>query len=156
MVATCWFPALPAPFDGYAQMVVWDDRLWGGSLENVPADQLGRTDLVPVFVSVSPAPIYAPAFQQPAIVPIPEPSVSLSGVMGCAVLLVCPWSMSRQIVSPPAPPPGTAVLPPPERPRPVSAPVPHRHIHRPMEKISLGLLKAITSVRRGDSIDIAM
>jgi hypothetical protein len=31
----------------YIQMVAWDGRLWGTSLEGVPVDQLGRTDIVP-------------------------------------------------------------------------------------------------------------
>ena len=58
----------------YMQMVAWDSRLWGTSIGGVPADQLGRTDVVPheLDCGVDPA-YYAPQFTVSAIVPIPEP-----------------------------------------------------------------------------------
>jgi hypothetical protein len=48
------------------------------SLDAVPLDQLGKTDIVPVILSGFSAPHHAPAFTQPAIVPpIPEPSTTI-------------------------------------------------------------------------------
>jgi hypothetical protein len=63
----------------YIQMVAWDGRYWGTTLENVPVDQLGRTDIVPHPLSgCYGLPALAPDFTQPAIVPpIPEPSTTL-------------------------------------------------------------------------------
>jgi hypothetical protein len=79
-------PGVPAYNVPYVQMVAWDGNLWGTSLAGVPADQLGRTDIVTVLLTtgVFPDPTYAPPFTQPAIVPIPEPSVSaLLGFAAC-------------------------------------------------------------------------
>jgi hypothetical protein len=58
-------------------MVAWDSLLWGPSLLDVPADQLGRTDIVTVFLTtgVWPEGTFGPRFTQPVIVPIPEPPV---------------------------------------------------------------------------------
>jgi len=56
------------------QLVAWDSLLWGTSLGNVPLDQLGRTDIIQVLLAFpfdSPSAVY---FNQPAIVPVPEPT----------------------------------------------------------------------------------
>jgi hypothetical protein len=72
----------------YIQMVAWDGRLWGTSLEGVPADQLGRTDIVPHMLTCYPLPVYSPMFTQPAIVPIPEPSVVMLGILAGSLAFV--------------------------------------------------------------------
>jgi hypothetical protein len=68
----------------YIQMVAWDGRYWGTSLENVPVDQLGRTDIVPhVLTGCNNLPVGAPQFIQPAVVPaIPEPSMVTFCLLG--------------------------------------------------------------------------
>ena len=89
--ASVLVPSPPFPrasFWGYVQMVAWDDRLWGGSLENVPADQLGHTDVVPILVAELPQPENSPEFTQPAIVPIPEPAISMLGVLACLLVFL--------------------------------------------------------------------
>lgn len=71
-------PNVPCEFPDivivYMQMVAWDSRLWGTSLGGVPADQLGRTDVVLHQLDCVAEVWYAPRFTMPAIVPIPEPS----------------------------------------------------------------------------------
>jgi len=57
----------------FMQMVAWDSRLWGTELAGVPADQLGRTDVVPHTLDCVAQVWYAPRFTMAAIVPIPEP-----------------------------------------------------------------------------------
>ncbi len=80
-------PSVPRLNLAYVQMVAWDGIEWGTDLSSVPAGRLGRTDIVQVLLSEGfPDVDYAPQFTQPAIVPIPEPSVwSLLalGVAGC-------------------------------------------------------------------------
>ncbi len=57
------------------QMVAWDGTIWGTSLAGVPANQLGRTDIVPVNLSCDPFPFVGPSFTRAAVVPpVPEPS----------------------------------------------------------------------------------
>jgi hypothetical protein len=79
----------------FFKMVAWDARTWGLSLASVPPDQLGMTDTVRDFLggddprfpqSCSVPPI--PFFHQPAIVPIPEPSAFVLGLVGVAALLL--------------------------------------------------------------------
>jgi hypothetical protein len=72
----------------YIQMVAWDGTLWGASLNGVPIDQFGRTDIVPHVLSGGTLPDWAPLFTQPAIVPIPEPASLLLAVFGAGFLLV--------------------------------------------------------------------
>lgn len=71
----------------YVQMVAWDGTLWGPDLANVPHDQLGMTDVVLYQLSCPLYPAFPPHFTQPAIVPIPEPSVLALGVVAGALLL---------------------------------------------------------------------
>lgn len=83
-------PGVPAYSYAYAQMVVWDSVRWGGVLSDVPADQLGHTDIVRVFLTTAAFPDVPalPRFTQPAIVPIPEPAVWALGVVALAGALV--------------------------------------------------------------------
>ncbi len=75
------------------QMVVWDGQLWGTSLASVPSDQRGWTDVVPVWLAdPPPAALFYPHFTQPAIVPVPEPSVWALGALGGGLLL---WHRRR-------------------------------------------------------------
>ena len=80
---------------GYVQMVAWDGTLWGTELENVPLDQLGRTDAFGLTFSCCLLPDPTPIFTQPAIVPIPEPQV-------WAILLfgVVPWLVLKRRLLP--------------------------------------------------------
>ncbi len=71
----------------FVQMVAWDGRLWGTDLSAVPAGQLGRTDTVSVLLDLPPGPLQIPLWTQPAIVPIPEPSVLGLSLLGACVLL---------------------------------------------------------------------
>ncbi len=83
-------PGVPAMNSAYVQMAAWDGTLWGTNLSGVPADQLGRTDTVTVFLTYPFDPQIAPQFTQPAIVPVPEPSVlALTFLAGAAVLVRC-------------------------------------------------------------------
>ncbi len=82
-------PSIPPGTLGYIQMVAWDGTRWGTSLSGVPADQLGRTDVVRQYFSYSFQPSFSPSFTQPAIVPVPEPSTFALGAIGaCALWLV--------------------------------------------------------------------
>jgi len=83
-------PNVPVGQRAYVQLVAWDSAFWGSSLANVPADQLGRTDIVRVFLTtgVFPDGAFNPHFTQPAIVPVPEPSVPGLGALGLGLLLV--------------------------------------------------------------------
>jgi hypothetical protein len=83
---------IPCREDVYLQMVAWDGRYWGMTLENVPLDQLGRTDIVAHPLGGCKPPAFAPDFTQPAIVPpIPEPSATgiclVGGVLAFAAYL---------------------------------------------------------------------
>jgi hypothetical protein len=80
-------PNAPCNSLGYVQLLAWDGSLWGTSLAAVPPDQLGRTDIVGVRLTCFPLPVGAPNFMQPAVVPVPEPSVMALCLLGGAVLL---------------------------------------------------------------------
>ena len=84
-------PSIPPGTLGYIQMVAWDAHRWGTSLSGVPADQLGRTDVVQQYFAYSFQPSSAPSFTQPAIVPVPEPSTLALGAIGVCAL----WLASR-------------------------------------------------------------
>jgi hypothetical protein len=82
-------PDVPPNQFAYVQLLAWDSIFWGSSLAGVPTDQLGRTDVVTVFLTtgVFPDTAYLPRFTQPAIVPpIPEPSVWALGVLALGAL----------------------------------------------------------------------
>lgn len=87
-------PGVPAYDTAFVQFIAWDVLLWGADWTAVPGDQLGRTDIVPVFLTtgVFPDVTFVPRFTQPAIVPVPEPSawalLALGG--GAAILLARP------------------------------------------------------------------
>jgi hypothetical protein len=84
-------PTVPAREVAQVQMVAWDGTLWGTSLAGVPTDQLGRTDVVPVFLTtgVFPDVTFSPSFNQPAIVPpIPEPSTLALCVIGWGLWVI--------------------------------------------------------------------
>ena len=81
-------PGIPGGSFAFVQMVAWDGTAWGSTLAAVPADQLGRTDIVPEYLSTPIQPIFAPHFTQPAVVPpIPEPSLWALGLVGGSILL---------------------------------------------------------------------
>ena len=86
-------PGIPCGAHAFVEFVAWDRNQWGTSLAGVPFDQLGRTDIVPHLLSCLPFAIATPQFTQPAIVPIPEPSVwalaALSGALSC-------WRVGRR------------------------------------------------------------
>jgi hypothetical protein len=74
------------------QMAVWDGTLWGTNFSNVPTNQLGFTDIVPVEVVRGTDPFYySPQFTQSAVVPnAPEPGVvSLAILGGLGFALAC-------------------------------------------------------------------
>jgi hypothetical protein len=81
-------PGIPCRERAFVQMVAWDATLWGTSLAGVPPDQLGHTDITSIFLDCSPRPISAPFFSQPAIVPVPEPSVVALGLLGAGLLFL--------------------------------------------------------------------
>lgn len=83
-------PTVPYLSTAYVQMVAWDGRLWGTDLAGVPSDQFGRTDIATVVVTAPTQPQSPPLFTQPAVVPIPEPSVLALGVLGGAIFF---WSL---------------------------------------------------------------
>lgn len=75
-------PNVPCLNTAMVQLVAWDGTLWGGAYEAVPPDQIGRTDIVPVWITCLTIPLYYPEFTQPAIVPIPEPPVWAFALLG--------------------------------------------------------------------------
>ena len=75
----------------YIQMVAWNGLQWGTTLDGVPENQLGRTDIVTHYLSYSFQPSFAPQFTQGAIVPIPEPSTVALAVLGAGAL----WGATR-------------------------------------------------------------
>ena len=94
---TVTVPGIPCRSYAYVQMVAWNVRYWGRALENVPLNQLGRTDIVQRgLAGCDDLPAFAPRFTQPAIVPpIPEPSTALLGLLAGS-LLVAGCSVRRR------------------------------------------------------------
>jgi len=72
----------------FMQMVAWDSRLWGTDLAGVPADQLGRTDVVPHTLDCVAEVWYAPRFTMAAIVPIPEPPAWALALLAAPLLFL--------------------------------------------------------------------
>lgn len=97
-------PDIPPFAAAYVQMWAWNGQLWGLSLDAVPADQIGRTDIVRVVLSGGTLPPADPDFTLPAVVPpVPEPSAIVLGALGAALLFF--WkSKLRSPVAPPAAP----------------------------------------------------
>ena len=93
-VAPTIVPNVPPYSYAFVQMVAWNGTLWGTALGDVPSDQLGRTDIVPAFLTSGEFPdvTFAPRFTQPAIVPVPEPSTWALLALGTAVL----WCAHRR------------------------------------------------------------
>ena len=79
-------PGVPAYSYAYAQMWAWDSTLWGADPALVPAEQFGRTDIVPVYLTsgVFPDVTFSPHFTTPAVVPLPEPSTWALLALGAA------------------------------------------------------------------------
>lgn len=84
-------PGIDGGVFAYIQMWAWDGARWGTSLAGVPDDQFGKTDIVPIYLTFSFDPQFAPHFNQSAIVPIPEPSAVALAVVGAGVL----WCATR-------------------------------------------------------------
>ena len=84
-------PGIDGGTFAFVQMWAWDAARWGTSLEAVPQDQFGRTDIVPHLLAFSFDPAFAPQFTQPAIVPIPEPSTVALAALGAGAL----WFATR-------------------------------------------------------------
>jgi hypothetical protein len=86
---TITVPFISPGYTGYVQMVAWDGTAWGTDLSTVPLGQLGRTDVVPVFLASPTGVQLEPQFTLPAIVPpIPEPSTAVLGILGAFVLVM--------------------------------------------------------------------
>jgi hypothetical protein len=79
-VQVAWLPPYQT---AYVEMLAWDGTRWGTLLSGVPKDQLGMTDIVPVYVAgLLGQPPSPPHFTVSAVVPIPEPSVFRIGTAG--------------------------------------------------------------------------
>ena len=67
----------------YVQMAAWNGDLWGADFEQVPANQLGFTDVVSVMVRPSTQSPDFPPFTRSAIVPaVPEPAAWSLVILG--------------------------------------------------------------------------
>jgi len=87
--ASIYLPNLYCGTIAQVQLVAWDGTIWGTAFENVPANQLGKTDIAPVRLSCYLYPDFGPAFTQPAIVPpIPEPSAMVVIALSFGFLVV--------------------------------------------------------------------
>ena len=84
-------PTVPAYSSAFVQLWAWDATLWGTMIEKVPADQFGRTDIAQVLLTTGNI-LIAPHFNQPAIVPIPEPGTWALLALGTAGL----WCARRR------------------------------------------------------------
>ncbi len=72
----------------YVQIAAWNAAVWGDTFAAVPANQIGRTDVVPVMLRTYTLPALSPQFTKPAIIPaVPEPSTFL--LESLAVALLC-------------------------------------------------------------------
>src|SRR5688572_27779625 len=60
-------PGIDGGMTAFVQMWAWNGALWGTSLNGVPPDQFGKTDIVPVSLTFSFDPQYPPLFNQSAI-----------------------------------------------------------------------------------------
>jgi len=70
----------------FLQAIAWDGTSWGLNLADVPLNQIGYTDIVPITLDSPTGPGVIPLFTQPAIVPpIPEPSISSLLIFGVVI-----------------------------------------------------------------------
>ena len=60
-------------------------------IQAVPLDQFGKTDIVSIFMTCAPLPFQGPPFTQPAIVPVPEPSMLGLAGLGLCLLFLRAW-----------------------------------------------------------------
>jgi hypothetical protein len=87
-----WVPfANPDPRYGsgsvFVQMAVWNGQAWGTNFGQVPANQLGYSDIIVVGLNIPPGFDYLSYFNQPAVVPpIPEPSALALAALGLGVV----------------------------------------------------------------------
>ncbi len=80
--------------DGYVQLMAWNGDLWGNSLDQVPPDQVGRTDIAHQAFTCPPYPIVGvTGFTVPAIVPVPEPAL---GLLTLAITSFWLWRRRRR------------------------------------------------------------
>jgi hypothetical protein len=63
----------PDPLHAYVQMLAWNGVIWGTSLEGVPSNQLGKTDVVLTPLGYPPGHNETPRFTRTAIVPAGPP-----------------------------------------------------------------------------------
>ncbi len=93
--------AVPGVFAGesvFVQMAVWDGHVWGNSLADVPANQIGYTDIVPRVLASPTQPNLFPDFTEPAVVPaVPEPGfLSMTILGGMALFCAVNWDRCRR------------------------------------------------------------
>ena len=83
---------VPWAFSGttiFVQLAAWEGTIRGTNFANVPVNQVGYTDIVPVFLVPIDLPHFNPQFTQPAIVPVvPEPSVLTMIIFGGTLLFL--------------------------------------------------------------------
>lgn len=94
----------PQGSTAYVQMWAWDWTVWGMTLDLVPPDQFGKTDIISVYLPGGTQ--WADTrFTQPAVVPlVPEPSVSMLGLLGVSLV----WLRCRRLQVPVPPRRGAA------------------------------------------------
>ena len=93
-------PDIEGGLTAFVQMWAWNGAQWGTSVNEVPLNQFGKTDIVPITLSFPSQTTFPPQFTQGAIVPIPEPSAVALAVVG-AGLLWCATRARRRKSSPP-------------------------------------------------------
>ena len=76
-------PGVPPNTLVYIQLVAWL-AVWGSDLSAVPPEQLGKTDIDTRILNYPFDPTGPPLFQQPAVVPIPEPLLRCFAALGLA------------------------------------------------------------------------
>ncbi len=90
---------VPGVFAGesvFVQMAAWDGTVWGTSFGQVPANQIGYTDVLYLgLVSGQGLPAELTRFTKPAVVPpVPEPGVLAMIVVG-GMAMLCAFHRRR-------------------------------------------------------------